>query len=161
MNRDDEREDMLGILRKYRPFYFAVFIVQVIAWCILLVGIHIRRAHQRHDWQDNSNRTEDGASDGSVGHRSHRSCGCREVSSGSSANSKYPTKNHGESQSRRHSRRKAKLGRLEQPAQRSRRPGAAFRRAAAPAKTSPLSSLVAICSGIGGQGIRRNRWADC
>lgn len=34
MGSGDEREDLLGILRKYRPIYFAVFIVQVIAWCI-------------------------------------------------------------------------------------------------------------------------------
>ncbi len=36
MNNDDEREDLLSILRRYRPFYFAVFIVQVIVWCILV-----------------------------------------------------------------------------------------------------------------------------
>ncbi len=36
MRNDDEREDLLSILRRYRPFYFAVFIVQVIVWCILV-----------------------------------------------------------------------------------------------------------------------------
>lgn len=36
MSNDDEREDLLSILRRYRPFYFAVFIVQVIIWCILV-----------------------------------------------------------------------------------------------------------------------------
>lgn len=34
MSGGDEREDLLGILRKYRPIYFAVFIAQVTAWCI-------------------------------------------------------------------------------------------------------------------------------
>ena len=34
MGSGDEREDLLGILRKYRPIYFAVFVVQVMAWCI-------------------------------------------------------------------------------------------------------------------------------
>ena len=36
MNNDDEREDLLSILRRYRPVYFAVFIVQVIAWCVIV-----------------------------------------------------------------------------------------------------------------------------
>ena len=36
MSNDDEREDLLSILRRYRSFYFAVFIVQVIIWCILV-----------------------------------------------------------------------------------------------------------------------------
>ncbi len=36
MRNDDEREDLLSILRRYRPFYFVVFIVQVIVWCILV-----------------------------------------------------------------------------------------------------------------------------
>ena len=34
MSNDYEREDMLSILRKYRPVYFAVFITRVTAWCI-------------------------------------------------------------------------------------------------------------------------------
>ena len=36
MNNEDEREDMLSILRQYRPVYFTVFLVQVIVWCIIL-----------------------------------------------------------------------------------------------------------------------------
>ena len=36
MSNGDEREDMLSILRKYRPIYFAVFIVQVIVWCVII-----------------------------------------------------------------------------------------------------------------------------
>ncbi len=36
MINGDEREDMLSILRKYRPIYFAVFIVQVIVWCVII-----------------------------------------------------------------------------------------------------------------------------
>ena len=36
MSGSDEREDMLSILRRYRPVYFTVFIIQVIAWCIVV-----------------------------------------------------------------------------------------------------------------------------
>ena len=36
MSNGDEREDMLSILRKYRPIYFAVFIVQIIVWCVII-----------------------------------------------------------------------------------------------------------------------------
>ncbi len=36
MSNDEEREDMLSILRRYRPVYFAVFIVQVIVWCVIM-----------------------------------------------------------------------------------------------------------------------------
>ena len=35
MSNEYEREDMLSILRKYRPIYFAVFLAQVIAWCVI------------------------------------------------------------------------------------------------------------------------------
>ena len=36
VSNGDEREDMLSILRKYRPIYFAVFIVQIIVWCVII-----------------------------------------------------------------------------------------------------------------------------
>ena len=36
MNNDDEREDMLSILRRYRPMYFAVFVIQVIVWYVIV-----------------------------------------------------------------------------------------------------------------------------
>ena len=103
MNNDDEREDLLSILRRYRPVYFAVFIVQVITWCVIVYW-----------WESTSGEhtTDTIGRMIATGLKMAPLTGLSvittivlveigEVSNGSFANTKYPTKNRGKSHSTR------------------------------------------------------------